>query len=807
MSGNNGTTLVTNGSSSMEIAQSNQDLLLSKGKRKKRNWIIASVIGAIVVALIIAAIVLLKNGPGHDSHAEQQVAETINLEDFLKYKYNPRSFNGTWVTGNEFLYRDTDKNLVLHNLATGQTSNILYSNDSIILTAFDFTISADRQYLLIAHDYQKLYRHSFRARYTIINLSTNSRTDLRADDTITGLDLFLVEWAPIGNALVYVYENNIYYKENAAESTQAVAITSTSKNEFVFNGMPDWVYEEEVFSSNKALWFSGDGKKLAFIRFNDAEVNVMVVPIYGEPGSLYFQYPRANIVKYPKAGTPNPTVELFVYDFVSTELTKLQTTTTLENEEHIITAVTWAANDSLVAVWMNRVQNHADIVVYEQLSSTPTIVKTIAESSGWIDMFVPPMVSESGTQIALILSKPEENARNSYRHLALLDVKAGSTEQFLTEGTYVVTELLGWNHEDNLIFYTATTRNDSSIQHVYSVSLTSKNIKCLTCPLKSKNGNNPCLYNSAEANPDSSYLVVTCNGPDIPSISIISANGTEKAVWTTNEDLADLLGGKTVHNKKKFEFEIADGFTAKVMLKLPPNMDYSGNTKYPMLVNVYGGPDTYQVIDKFSLDWGSYLAANRSIIYATIDGRGSGLRGNNLLFAGYRKLGTVEVVDQINVTKIIQQKLPYVDASRTAIWGWSYGGYAAGMALATDTDNVFKCGISVAPVTDWTLYDSIYTERFMGLPTVSDNLEGYTNSQLLTKYSGLKNKEYFLIHGTFDDNVHYQQSMMWAKVLERNDVLFRQLSYTDEDHSLSAVRPHLYHSLENFLDECFVKES
>ncbi|KRT81809.1 hydrolase, partial [Oryctes borbonicus] len=226
--------------------------------------------------------------------------------------------------------------------------------------------------------------------------------------------------------------------------------------------------------------------------------------------------------------------------------------------------------------------------------------------------------------------------------------------------------------------------------------------------------------------------------------------------------------------------------------------------KYPMVVNVYGGPDSYQVLEKFSVDWGSYLAVNKSIIYATIDGRGSGLKGDKILFSGYRNLGTVEIEDQISVTKQIQQTVAYVDDTRTAIWGWSYGGYASGLALATDKENVFKCGMSVAPVTDWTLYDSIYTERFMGLPTADDNSYGYESAKLLNKYSGIRDKEYFLIHGTFDDNVHYQQSMLWSKVLEHQDIMFRQQSYPDEDHGLGSVRPHLYHSLENFLDECFI---
>ncbi|KYN35722.1 Venom dipeptidyl peptidase 4 [Trachymyrmex septentrionalis] len=155
------------------------------------------------------------------------------------------------------------------------------------------------------------------------------------------------------------------------------------------------------------------------------------------------------------------------------------------------------------------------------------------------------------------------------------------------------------------------------------------------------------------------------------------------------------------------------------------------------------------------------------------------------------------------VHKHLQDKLLFIDRTRTAIWGWSYGGYATGMTLAMDLKGVFKCGMSVAPVTDWALYDSIYTERFMGLPTVTDNLQGYEHGQLLNKVENIKNKMYYLIHGTLDDNVHYQQSLMLAKVLEQKDILFRQQTYTDEDHGIVQSRAHLYHSLENFLDECF----
>ncbi|KAH0820104.1 hypothetical protein GEV33_002687 [Tenebrio molitor] len=283
-----------------------------------------------------------------------------------------------------------------------------------------------------------------------------------------------------------------------------------------------------------------------------------------------------------------------------------------------------------------------------------------------------------------------------------------------------------------------------------------------------------CLYNVAEFSEDCSHYVLTCAGPDVPDISVHSL---EKKIidWNQNEELQELTRTKRLPKSQRMSFEVEGGFKAQVNLKLPSDFDASGNTKYPMLVNVYAGPDSFQVVEKFNIDWGSYLAANKSIIYATIDGRSSGLKGNDMLFASYRRLGTVEITDQINVTKQIQDTLPYVDSRRTAIWGWSYGGYASGMILANDHEGIFKCGISVAPVTDWALYDSIYTERFMGLPTIQDNYEGYRNANLLLKYEGLRDKQYFLIHGTHDDNVHYQQSMLWAKVLEQNDILFRQL--------------------------------
>ncbi|GJQ80872.1 hypothetical protein Trydic_g14131 [Trypoxylus dichotomus] len=504
-------------------------------------------------------------------------------------------------------------------------------------------------------------------------------------------------------------------------------------------------------------------------------------------------------------GTRNPDVSLHVYDTQTAQTLHLEVPPDLSQE--IITTVAWATSNVVSAIWMNRVQNEAYIMAYDATSAATAsnyqIIKHLRQEGGWLDPFSSPIFSNDGTQLLLILSQSQGNEAGSYRHIARLNRVQDSPVIALTSGKFVVTEILGW--KDTTIYYLANTEDDPAVQHLYSLSTDDGTRTCLSCDIETDLKKDKCLYNSAKFSTDYSYYAFNCAGPGFPEISLFSTDHEKLMVWEDNQDLIDTIGNNSLPSIVRLEFNVTDNFQALVLLKLPPNIDLSGNTKYPMVVNVYGGPDSYQVLEKFSVDWGSYLAVNKSIIYATIDGRGSGLKGDKILFSGYRNLGTVEIEDQISVTKQIQQSVAYVDETRTAIWGWSYGGYAAGLALATDKENVFKCGMSVAPVTDWTLYDSIYTERFMGLPTGDDNIEGYENAKLLNKYEGIRDKQYFLIHGTFDDNVHYQQSMLWSKVLEHQDIMFRQQSYPDEDHGLGSVRPHLYHSLENFLDECFIE--
>nr|CAD7408676.1 unnamed protein product [Timema cristinae] len=319
----------------------------------------------------------------------------------------------------------------------------------------------------------------------------------------------------------------------------------------------------------------------------------------------------------------------------------------------------------------------------------------------------------------------------------------------------------------------------------------------------------PCQYHNAIFSPGMAYFALECLGPRVPTVRLFSARGSHTpkflATLQNNSRLLERVSKMALPQVKTFPVQISGGYHAQVRLHLPPGLREEEITKYPLVVQVYGGPGTQLVTERWKLDWNTYLAGNRDFIVAQIDGRGSGGQGYQLLHEVYQRLGSVEVADQLEVTEYLRDSLHFVDMLRVALWGWSYGGFVAAMALAREQD-IFHCGISVAPVTSWKLYDSAYTERYMGLPNVTGNYKGYEESDVSKRVEHLRDKMFYLVHGTADDNVHFQQSMTLAKALANKGVLFRQQVYPDESHSLSGVKRHLYRSMANFLDDCFRKQ-
>lgn len=375
---------------------------------------------------------------------------------------------------------------------------------------------------------------------------------------------------------------------------------------------------------------------------------------------------------------------------------------------------------------------------------------------------------------------------------------------------------------------------------------------------------NDCLYHEAQfpLSLRARFVLVECLGPVVPTSTIYglkTAAGEAKAKRQTapseqetvdveeevatlpvepksqflellftvqnNTRLKEKMSKVALPQVKTFPVMISGGYHAQVRLFLPPVLREDEITRYPTILHVYSGPGSQLVTDRWHVDWNTYLAGSKDYIVIEIDGRGSAGQGYQLLHEVYKRLGSVEVSDQLEVSEYLRDNLHFIDARRMGVWGWSYGGYTAALALAGQ-QSIFQCGISVSPVTNWKLYgkqaacqmgnvtnhispfhvpDSTYAERYLSFPNVTDNYKGYEESDLSKYVDNLRERQFLLVHGTADDNVHVQQSMVLARSLTNKGVLYKQQIYPDEGHSLSGVKRHLYRSMTAFFEDCFKK--
>uniref|UniRef100_A0A1L8EG47 Venom dipeptidyl peptidase 4 n=1 Tax=Haematobia irritans TaxID=7368 RepID=A0A1L8EG47_HAEIR len=690
-----------------------------------------------------------------------------------------RSSNITWITDEELYYTHTDRSIHKFNAVTGSDSIFVTSEFlNTYSSSSSFTLSPDNTKILVRYDVEEIFRHSYIAKYDVFDIA--SKTSIKIHN---GEKLQYCAWSPIKDRLAYVYNNNVFIH---FDDSIELPITSDGINGVVYNGIPDWVYEEEVLSSGSAMWWAPDGGYLAVGVFNDTSVETFKYFLYGEAENPEYQYPKEVDLKYPKPGTNNPVVALRIFD-LSLNPTYVTVTAPIDivSNDHILQNVAWTRDQKLLITWLNRRQNIASLQLCSVTGDCHE-VKRIEEPKGWVSMGNPQCLKQSDS---CMFTYWIDNWYQVWKlNLATGDNLAAK------RGNFTVLRLYGYDEVNDKVFYQATLDYDPSIYHVFS------NDDCLTCSLKDVDGAE-CKSAAAAFSKGFSYYTVTCSGPN-PSYTKVIETKTNQAIkdWELNTAFRDRLETKLRPTIQYMNVTLDDGFTGFAKLMLPPNLDK--NKKYPMIVYVYGGPNSVRVTNAFTVGFEGYMTTNREVIYVQIDGRGTGNKGKDLLFSVNNHLGEYEVVDQIAVTKFLQANLPYVDRERCGIWGWSYGGYMTARTLAQDNDRVFQCGISVAPVTSWLYYDTIYTERYMGLPTLEDNLWKYMNTSVLEEVENFRNHDFMLIHGSGDDNVHYQQSLMLAKVLQAHDILFEEMTYTDENHSIGNFLPHLYHTMDHFWINC-----
>uniref|UniRef100_A0A8C6PS76 Fibroblast activation protein, alpha n=1 Tax=Nothobranchius furzeri TaxID=105023 RepID=A0A8C6PS76_NOTFU len=748
------------------------------------NRLVWGLVGAAVVITLITvpAVYYSKSGASK---------RPFTLQDYFNTTIRKRSYNLHWISDVEYLHKTSDGHIYLHNAETKVESLYLSNSTFAKVDATDYWLSSDFNYVAFESNYTKNWRHSYTASYSIYDREKS--TFVTSVSLPPAVQYFT--FGPTGSQFAYVSDFNVYFKSSV--DAQVVQITRNGKMNEILNGIPDWVYEEEVFASAGAIWWSKTGKFLAYAEFNDTEVHKVEYIWYGsEP------YPQTVEVPYAKAGSKITKVKLVVVDTSNPSVrAQVFPPASIASGDHILCSVTWASDERVAVQWLTRKQNHLVVQIYDFDGGSWKEKQTFEQTSktGWIGHYTPlPLFfAEDNLSFYKIMSDSK-----GYKHIHL--VKNGVATP-ISSGEWEVIYISKLT-KDAIYFVSNQYKGVPVKRNLYRVMIggSSSAPQCLTCDLHEDR----CQYNSAYLSVDASFYRMDCYGPGLPLYTLMDnrGSGAELQILEDNKDLENMLSEvqmptmkKSAFNHMHFFFNLFKSTDLWYEMMLPPNFQKS--KKYPLFIDVYGGPCSQSVNYQFKLNWGTYLSSSLGIIVASFDGRGSGYQGDEILHAIYKRLGTFEVEDQIAaVRKFID--MGFIDKDRIAIWGWSYGGYVSSMALGAGT-GLFKCGIAVAPVANWEYYDAIYTERYMGRPT--ENSDAYKNSTVTSRAKNFKKVSYLLVHGTADDNVHFQQAAQISKALVDEQVDFEAMWYTDKDHSLGgSAYPHLYTLMSNFLQKCLL---
>ncbi|KAK4510874.1 uncharacterized protein ATC70_005309 [Mucor velutinosus] len=800
-------------------------------QKKGLNWICVGFVSILLLAWILwtVSIAQLFTGLSAGEESDHQSTDAnvdhkkhFQFEDIFNRSFTPQYTNLVWVENDPrdgiYTYRDPVSNdILLESIQDRQSQVFVKARDltfnGMELNVDSFELSHDAQYLLLKTNVSNVWRHSSLYYAYIYQVSSKKITPLTTSNKIS-----YAAWSPTGHQLTYVMDNDIYITDLIKHKRVTFDGSQT-----VFNGIPDWVYEEEVLETNFALWWAPDSSHIAFLKLDETNVPEYHLQMY--TGTRNGSYPKENKIRYPKAGAPNPLVSLHVYS-VSADRVITASTTSAQNtyanimgtsnisdfaeDDRLIIDVVWATDShtQLLFKQMNRIQDHqytnlVDINSFHLENSTVKLVREYKPTDGgWIDVaqsmvYLPPNNNSTRTDLRYL---DILDNKDGFAHLAIVTVnEKGSSVSWLTSGEWeVITETVEVDAKRQLIHFVSTERSPYE-RHLYKISLDNKKPastkSCLTCPSDPEEH----AYYSASFSPKSGYYILNYEGPGIPNTVVKKVDDASfRAVLQDNLDLRMLL--QDYELPKTHMKTVSSGGIEMTAMEVVP-ADFDVHKKYPVLFHVYGGPGSQLVSYQFDLSWQTFVASQLGFIVVTVDGRGTGFKGRKYRVGVRGRLGELEVIDQVNAGRH-WAKLDYVDEYRMAIWGWSYGGYMTTKVIEAN-DGVFSTGMAVAPVTDWRFYDSVYTERYMMTPKL--NPVGYENSAV-NNMTGFRNAKYLLAHGTGDDNVHFQHTAVLVDKLTLEDIHnYRVQIYPDSNH---AIRHHnanknVYYLLTEFLIESF----
>ncbi len=684
--------------------------------------------------------------------------KAITLEDI----YASRSFQQDWVwglnsmnNGKEYTiinYKKDEITIDKYSYKSGKKiKTILNSSNVDSLKLDDYKFNYSEEKILLKVESEPIYRYSEKSFVYAYDLKSQNLIKIY-DEKIS-----LPEFSPDGKMISYVYNNNLYIYDLISGKT-TTCTNDGQKNNIIY-GATDWVYEEE-FALVKGYEWSPDSKYIAYYRFDERNVKEFSMDIFNQN-----LYPTQEKFKYPKAGEENSLVSLFILNVKNKKSVKVKEE---KNKFEYTPRIYWAKNSSKLCVLkLNRHQNHLKLYFTDPVNGNQNLIYEELDEF-YIDIHDNMTFLEDG----FIWT----SEKNGFNHLYKFSYDSKKMFQ-ITKGEFEVTNFYGFDEKKEVLYYQSNEKSPLQ-KHIYSIKIDGSKKRILT---ELKGVNNASFSSTLE------YFINTNSNANNPNnITLNNKKGSIIRVLKTSEKLRKTLSEYNLSKKEFFSFETEYNVSLEGWMIKPP--DFDAKKKYPVLMYVYGGPGNQQVLDRWggrNYMWYQYLA-QQDIIIVCVDNRGTGGRGSNFKKCTYQELGKLETEDQIATNKFLAS-LDFIDKDKIGIWGWSYGGYMSSLCLLKGND-LFSFAIAVAPVTNWRFYDTIYTERYMRTP--QENPDGYDLNSPINHVGKLKGN-YLLIHGSADDNVHYQNTMEMISALVKQNKQFELFIYPDKNHSIYGGKTRL----------------
>lgn len=697
----------------------------------------------------------------------------VAIEDFTtRNTFAIKTISGiNWMANGKYYTALDGNSIKRYDIRSGKAEAVII--DATVLPESvkidEYAFSQGEKKVLLTTGKKSIYRRSYTAEYYVFDLEQKSLKKLSENGKQS-----YATFSPDGKKVAFVRDNNLYY--TILEEGREVQVTSDGKFNHIINGTTDWVYEEE-FGFVNAFYWSPDGNKLAYHRFDESGVKDYNMQVWGKT-----LYPTDYKFKYPKAGEQNSEVEIWIFDLSTGKKVKCD----LGTEKDIyVPRVAWTNNSNALAIRkLNRLQNESKLIHVNAIDgSSVTILEE--RSQAYVDVeSVDELIYLSDGKHFIATSES-----TGYKQAFLYSMSGRPVRQ-ITTGNYDVIALTGYDETKKLLYYTSSEASPLE-RHLYSVSLDGKKKYRLTTQAG---------QHSINMSPDFQYYIDHFSSGDRPTVATLYLTSGNKPVkiLEENKDLQSAVAEYEIAVKEFFSYPTVDGTMLNGYYLKPK--DFVQGKRYPILLYQYSGPNSQNAGNSWAGNhfyFHQYLVQNGYIV-AVVDPRGTAARGEAFRKSTYRQLGKLELEDIVAAAKFFKAQ-PFIDADRVGVWGWSYGGYMTALAM-TKGDGGFKAGIAVSPVTNWRFYDTVYTERFLQTPQL--NPGGYDDNSPLTHAVNLKG-HFLLVHGTGDDNVHFQNSVMFEEALIQAGKQFRSFFYPDKNHGIQggATRLHLYTMMADFILE------